>query len=125
MLADVLVTCADNLNEGMDMRAEYIAAFPEYRDDLLDLMDVAARVKRALVAVQPSSAFRNALKIGLLDAAEQKVKPRIIIRNPFRLQKIILIGAAIGSALSVVVGIIAAILMRNRAMQRSHQLPSG
>lgn len=122
-LGDVLVTFTDNLNSGMDMREEYASAFPEFREELMALMIVAARVKRALEMMRPSTAFRRMLKASLLEAAQQRSKPRVVISNPFRRQKIILLSAALGSALSVVLGIVAAVLVHNRSAQRSQQLP--
>lgn len=123
-LADVLVGYADHLNDGKDVYDEFMMAFPECREELAGLMDVARRIKQVMSPRRPALAYRSALKSNLLEAAQHKVGPRITIRNPFRKQRIILIGAAIGSAVSVLVGILAAVLLHNKAGQRSQRVPS-
>ena len=123
-LVDVLTMYTDRLNEGRDMAAEVVRTFPEYAPDLAALLDLTRRLKAALMPVKPALAFRQALRANLLVARHAKLVPHITIRNPFRRQRIVLISAAIGSVVSVVVGVIAAQVIRNRTADRTHGLPS-
>ncbi len=123
-LIDVLMMYADRLNEGRDMAAEYERIFPQYAPDLAPLFDLARRIKQALVPVRPSLAYRRELGAKLLAARRNKLMPHITIQNPFRRQRIVLISAAVGSVVSVVVGVIAALVIRNRVASRTHSLPS-
>lgn len=123
-LADVLLAYADRLNQGRQDQDDYLAMFPEHREELASLMNIAARVKMALRPVRPAQAFREVLQSNLLAAARQKVRePHLVIRNPLAHRRV-LIGAAIGSAVSVAVGITAALLLHNKALNKSHSVPS-
>lgn len=115
-LAEAVIACADQLAQGRKSPKELLAAFPEYKEELSSLLDLAVRIKQVLVPVRPGAVYREALKSRLVETARQKMTPRIAIRNPFPRRRLILISAAIGSALSVVVGVVAALLLRNRAM---------
>ena len=123
-LADVLTAYADQLGQKRQDQDDYLTMFPEYKDELASLMSVAAAVKKALRPVKPPRAYREALHRDLLATAQQKMKPSLIIRNPFDHRRLIIIGAAIGSAVSVVAGIIAAVLIHNKALHRAQETPS-
>ncbi len=123
-LADVLVMCADQLGQKDQEQDDYLALFPEYKDELSSLMSVAAAVRKALRPVRPPRGYREALHRDLLATAQQKMRPSLIIRNPFDHRRVIIIGAAIGSAISVVAGIIAAILIHNKALHKAQEVHS-
>lgn len=82
---------------------------------LRDLALLARRLKAILIPVEPSPLFREALRARLLVAArEQVMKPRP--SWPAQHKKGLLIGAAVGSALSLA-GIVA-LLFRLRSLAR-------
>jgi hypothetical protein len=120
VVVELLAAHADGLiSDGADGE-DYLNLFPAYRSELTPLLGIAERVKAALVPVEPSPAFEAGLKKDLLAAAIQRAeeegqKKRI----SFLHRRGVLIGAAaVGSALSVA-GIIAALLLRQRAMARA------
>ncbi len=120
VVVEVLAAHADHLiGDGADSE-DYLNLFPAYRAELTPLLGVAERVKAALVPVAPSPAFEAGLKQDLLAAAikraeEKEEKKRV----SFLRRRWVLIGAAaVGSALSVA-GIVAALLLRQRAMARA------
>jgi len=123
-LADVLISYADQLAQGQCSPAGFLKAFPEYGEELSSLMNIAARVKEALVPKRPSPAYRRALHRNLVETARQKMMPHIMIHNPSARRRIVIISAAIGSAISVIVGVIAALLIRSRTLQGSHEVPT-
>jgi hypothetical protein len=120
-MVDALMAHADQMATGRPVHSEFSGALKARGEELEMLMDVAAVAQGSMSAVRPSPGFRAALRADLMEAAQQKYQPRLQIRNPFRKQRIIIISAAIGSALSVIAGVVAALLVRNR--QRSHHAP--
>ena len=85
---------------------------------LAGLLPVAARVKQALKPVAPSPAFEARLRESLLAAAIRRAEERRQgSRDSFMQRRWVLIGAAAGSILSVV-GVVAAVLWRQRSMAR-------
>lgn len=122
-------TIADVLDAYAMQRGDWDAAeallrvFPEHKRELRALFQIINRLQRALMPVKPALAFKRTLGQELLEAANRGRLPTITIRNPFRRQRILL-GAAIGSAVSVAIGIIAAVLIHNKSAQRSHSAPS-
>lgn len=123
-LADVLIAYADQLAQGKSSPKTWLEAFPEHRQELSVLLDIAARLKNALMPVRPDRVYREMLRVKLVDAARQRMMPRVSLRNPFARRRIIIVGAAVTSALSVAVGIIAALLIRSRALQKPGRAPS-
>jgi hypothetical protein len=105
VLTEVLALQANGLNAGEEDLQAYLAMIPGRQGDLESLMTVAARVKKALLPVKPSSAFMRGLRRSLLAMAGPK-QPSASL--PAR--RGLLIGAAaLGSALSVA-GIIAYVI---------------
>ena len=120
VVVEVLAAHADHLiGDGADSE-DYINLFPTYRAELTPLLGIAERVKAALVPVAPSPAFEAGLKQDLLAAAIQRAEEKKEKKQvSFLRRRGVLIGAAaVGSALSVA-GIVAALLLRQRAMARA------
>jgi hypothetical protein len=120
VIVEVLAAHADQLIGDGAESEEYINLFPTYRAELTPLLGIAERIKATLVPVAPSPAFEAGLKQDLLAAAikraEEKEEKR---RVSFLRRRGVLIGAAaVGSALSVA-GIVAALLLRQRAIARA------
>ena len=120
VVVEVLAAHADHLMGDGPESEDYLNLFPAYRAELTTLLGIAERVKATLVPVTPSPAFEAGLKQDLLEAAiqreeEKEEKKRV----SFLRRRGVLIGAAVvGSALSVA-GIIAALLLRQRATARA------
>ncbi len=123
IVVEVLAAHADHLmgdEAGEAGSKDYLDLFPDYRAELTPLLGIAERVKAVLVPVTPSPAFEAGLKQDLLAAAikraeEEEEKKRV----SFLRRRGVLIGAAaVGSALSVA-GIVAALLLRQRAIARA------
>ncbi len=123
VVVEVLAAHADHLigdGESGAGSKEYLDLLPAYQAELTPLLGIAERVKAALVPVEPSRAFEAGLKQDLLAAAikraeEKEDKKRV----SFLRRRGVLIGAAaVGSVLSVA-GIVAALLLRQRAIARA------
>lgn len=120
VVVEVLAAHADHLMGDGPESEDYLNLFPAYRAELTPLLGIAERVKTALVPVTPSPAFEAGLKQDLLEAAIQRAEEKEEKKRvSFLRRRGVLIGAAaVGSALSVA-GIIAALLLRQRAMARA------
>jgi hypothetical protein len=120
VVVEVLAAHADHLMGDGPESEDYLNLFPAYRAELTPLLGIAERVKAALVPVTPSPAFEAGLKQDLLEAAIQRAEEKEEKKRvSFLRRRGVLIGAAaVGSALSVA-GIIAALLLRQRAMARA------
>jgi hypothetical protein len=120
VVIEVLAAHADHLMDDGPESEDYLNLFPAYRAELTPLLGIAERVKAALVPVTPSPAFKAGLKQDLLEAAIQRAEEKEEKKRvSFLRRRGVLIGAAaVGSALSVA-GIIAALLLRQRAMARA------
>jgi hypothetical protein len=120
VVVEVLAAHADQLAGAGADGEDYLNLFPAYRTELAPLLRIAERVKAALVAVEPAPAFEAGLRQDLMKAAIRRAEERENKRRIFRLRRRgILIGAAaVGSALSVA-GIVAALLLRQRALARA------
>jgi hypothetical protein len=121
VIVEVLAAHADQLVGNQGDSQDYLNLFPTYRAELAPLLRVAERVKAALVPVTASPAFEAALKADLLAAAAQRAQGREKTSRKylaFLRRREVLIGAALGSALSVL-GIVAALLWRQRATARA------
>jgi len=118
MVAEILAAHADHLAGDKANGEDYLDLFPAYRSELGPLLRVAERVKAALAPVTPSPEFKVGLKQDLLAAAVRRVEERKVDRRvSFLNRRRVLIGAAVGSVLSVA-GIIAALIWRQRTMAR-------
>ena len=120
VIVEVLAAHADQLAGNGADGEDYLNLFPTYRAELAPLLGIAERLKAALIAVEPATAFEAGLRQDLMKAAikraEEKEKRRRIPR--LRRRGILIGAAAVGSALSVA-GIIAALLLRQRALARA------
>src|SRR5690606_37813509 len=110
VLEEILTAHADDLNRGADttdsLAAQYAALFPE----LPTLLYLGKLLKKALVPVKPRTSFVRQLKQQLLFSLPAETAP---VPPPARLM---LIGAVVGSALSLVgVGLL---LRRARLLAR-------
>lgn len=119
VLVEVLAAHADRLVGNQANGEDFLELFPDHKAELAPLLRVAERVKAVLVPVTPTPAFETGLKKDLLEAAirrveEQKSKKKV----SFLRRRGVLIGAAVGSVLSVA-GIIAALLWRQRSIARA------
>jgi len=104
-LTEILALQANGLNVGEEDLQTYLAMIPGQQGELKSLMTVAARVKKALLPVEPSSAFVRGLHRSLLAMAGHKQPSASLLAR-----RGLLIGAAaLGSALSIA-GIIAYIV---------------
>jgi hypothetical protein len=102
VLKEVLALQANGLNAGEEDLRTYLTMVPGQQRDLESLMTLAARVKKALLPVEPSPAFVQGLRRSLMAMARRK-QPG----GSLSVRRGLLIGAAtLGSALSVA-GIIA------------------
>jgi hypothetical protein len=120
VVVEVLAAHADQLvGNGADGE-DYLNLFPTYRAELEPLLQIAERVKAVLVAVEPAPTFEAGLRQDLMAAAIRRAEEQEKQRRIFRLRRRgILIGAAaVGSALSVA-GLVAALLLRQRALARA------
>lgn len=120
VIVEVLAAHADRLVGDNAHREDFLKLFPDHKAELAPLLRVAERVKAVLVPVAPTPAFELGLKKDLLEAAVQRAeKQRPPRRVSFLRRRGVLIGAAVGSALSVVGIIIAALLWRQRSIARA------
>jgi len=120
VVVEVLAAHADQLmGDGVESE-EYLNLFPAYRAELTPLLRVAEQIKSALVPVAPSPAFEAGLKKDLLGAAIKRAEEREEKRrvSVLRRRGVLIGAAAVGSALSVA-GIVAALLLRQRAIARA------
>lgn len=139
LLIEVLVAHADHLNEEGDHTQTYLAMFPEDRETLAPLLELATQVKVVLAPVKMPPAFRAQLHTALLQAAENisstsAWRSRLVIwpRLPERLQNFplferlptppgrrILVGAAAGGAGLAAAGVAAYMLHEHFSEKRN------
>jgi hypothetical protein len=115
IIAEVLAAHADQLLNEETGSEDYAHLFPAHEGELASLLQIAQRVKAALVPATPSPEFEAGLKRELLTAAMQRRSRKPI---PLLQRRGVLIGAAVGSAISVA-GIVAALLWRQRYTARA------
>jgi hypothetical protein len=114
IIAEVLAAHADQLLNRETNSQDYADLFPAHEDQLTPLLQIAQRVKATLVPVTPSPEFEAGLKRELLTAAAKRAEAqRSRKHSPLLQRRGVLIGAAVGSAISVA-GIVAALLWRQR-----------
>ncbi len=122
VLTEILIAHVDRPDEGRRNGEDYLEMFPAYRSELEPLLTTAEMVQEVLQPVEPPPAFCENLRQGLLVAAQKKAAARQA--QPARLPgRGLLIGAAVGSALSVI-GLIAYFL-RSRAQGKAQTISSG
>ena len=119
VVVEVLAAHADHLVGNQANNADYLNLFPAYQTELAPLLRIADRVKAVLVPATPSPEFEAGLKQDLLAAAIQRAEEQANEKQvSFLRRRGFLIGAAVGSVLSVV-GIVAALLWRQRSIARA------
>ncbi len=123
-IADVLIAYTDGVAADALKAEDYLAMFPEHREELTALLGLVTQLRRVLRRVSPAPAYRAALHDDLVAAARQKMRPALTIQESPRRLRGLIIGAAIGSTVSVAAGIIATALLRRGALQRSQEAPS-
>ena len=113
VLTEILAAHADQLKKGQGKGSDYLAMFPEYREKLEPLLEIAEKVKEVLVPVEPAPAFCQSLHDDLLAAGRRRLVEGVpqLARSPGR--QILIRAAAVGSAVSVAGAI--AYLIRSRA----------
>ncbi len=117
VLAEILAAHADQLKKGQGKGSDYLAMFPDYREELRPLLETAEKVKEVLEPVEPAPAFCQSLYEDLLAAGRRRLTEGVPqLARSYRKQ--VLIGAAaLGSAVSVVGAI--AYLIRSRAIAKA------
>ncbi|MFQ5340527.1 MAG: hypothetical protein ACE5F6_03160 [Anaerolineae bacterium] len=70
LLVEVLAAHADHLNEGGDHTLTYLAMFPEDRETLAPLLELATLLKLALSPAKVSPGFRARLRAELVQTAD-------------------------------------------------------
>ena len=125
ILTEILAAHADCLNEGKGRKEDYLSMFPAYQAQLAPLLALAETVKSALRPLRPDEAFRQRLRAELLEAADRSLESLASSEEGsaswFRDRKL-LIGAVVGSALSVF-GL--AYFLRERIWPAKRAAPSG
>jgi hypothetical protein len=120
VVVEVLAAHADQLAGHGAGSEDYLNLFPTYQAELAPLLQIAERVKTVLVPVIPATAFQAGLQQDLMAAAikraEEQEKSRRV--SLLRRRGVLIGAAAVGSALSVA-GIVAALLLRQRALARA------
>lgn len=93
LLVEVLAAHADHLNAEGDNTEVYLAMFPEDRETLAPLFELAAELKTVLAPVEIPPAFREQLYATLMKAAQEHLpasgwQSRLVLppRLPERLQ---------------------------------------
>ena len=71
LLTEVLAAHADHLNEGHDFTPTYLVMFPEDRETLAPLLELATDLKKILAPVKMPAASREQLCTELVKAAEE------------------------------------------------------
>jgi len=123
-IADILIAYTDGVAADALGTRDYLAMFPEHREELAALLELTGQLRRVLRRVSPAPAYRATLHDDLVAAARQKMRPALTIQELPSRRRGLIIGAAIGSTVSVAAGIIATVLIRRGALQRSQEAPS-
>ncbi len=118
LIVEVLAAHADQLANSETDADEYAILFPAHQAELAPLLQVAQQIKTVLVPVTLSPEFETGLKRDLLAAALRRAEAQSTRRPTSLYRRRILIGAAIGSAISLA-GIVAALLWRGRYTARA------
>jgi hypothetical protein len=113
-LAEILAAHAEQLGTGKVVQTDaFLVAFPEERDELAPLLNVATRVQRTLKPVASASAFRARLRDGLLMAAHHRQTHRVLVERQGEPPWGWLLGAAaLGSAAGLL-----AVVLHSRAQE--------
>lgn len=128
-LTDILARHADALHAGDEQAEVHVARYPEYRDELLPLFQLARELDQLLEPVGAPLVFRNQLRAELVGAAVRSaagldrpwwaIRPRlqerladlpVLIRLPEAPQRQVLVRAAAGGAGLAAAGVAAYVL---------------
>jgi hypothetical protein len=102
VLVEILTAHADQLKKGQGEGSDYLAMFPDYRDELRVLLETAEKVKEVLQPVEPAPAFRQSLYQDLLAAGRRRLAGEVPQLARSHTKQILISAAAVGSAVSVV-----------------------
>ena len=116
VLAEILAAHANQLRENKRRGSDYLAMFPNYQEKLKPLLETAEKIKEVLEPVEPAPAFCQSLHEDLLAAGGRKLA-KVVPQLARSHRKQILIGAALGSAVSVAGAI--AYFIRSRATAKA------
>ncbi|MBM4431647.1 MAG: hypothetical protein FJ026_15080 [Chloroflexi bacterium] len=114
---EVLAAHADQLNNGAVKEIRRLDMPDGDKAELLCLMRLAERVKHALTPVNPSPAYKQKLRLELLQMAPRGAGCDVVVARPAPHREMV-IGAAIGSAVALVGGV--AYLIRSYMQHRPH-----
>jgi len=114
---EVLALHADQLNSRTVQETQRLDMPEGDKAELLSLMHLAARVKHALTPVNPSPAYKQKLRLDLLQMARRGASREVMVAPPAP-HKEVVIGAAIGSAVALLGGV--AYLIRSYMQNRPH-----
>jgi hypothetical protein len=124
MLAEIMAAHADRMVRGEGNDMEYLTLFPDHREELAPLLDVARQVKDTLVQVRPSVTFRERLRQDLMIAAQQRFdSPLRLERSRWR-RPWVIGAAAVGSVISLA-SAVGVIVYRRRARAAEPATVSG
>jgi hypothetical protein len=119
VIAEVLAAHAQHMADDTTDSQDYLYLFPTHEAELAPLLRIAERVKTTLMPVEPSPEFEAALRRDLLAAALERAEDRKRKKRRLLLgRRKVLIGAVLGSAISVA-GIVAAVLWWQRSAARA------
>jgi hypothetical protein len=108
---------ADQLNSTLSDEAAGLMAAGAKREDLLPLLHLTERLKRALTPVSPPESYRRKLEHDLFEMARLRARGEVVIsqHSPYK-------GLIIGTAVALMGGIAYWVHSRNRP---ERELPAG
>ena len=82
LFTEILAEHADQLNRVQNVKSDKLLMLhPDERDDVASLMNLAARLKRALKPAELDTQFRSRLQDGLTMAARHSASQKILIER--------------------------------------------
>ena len=115
-VAESITTRVDQLVSVPFDEENELALAPVDQAQVARLTELAGQFKEALVPVTPQPAFQARLRETLLAAASQRLAAQKESRVAAIRRRWVLVGAGVGSALSVA-GIVAAVLLHQRVIR--------
>lgn len=101
VLVEIVSAHADQLREGRGKEGDYLAMFPDYREELKSLLETAEKVKEVLEPVEPAPAFRQSLHRDLLAAGRWRLAREVPQLAKSHRKQILIGAAAVGSVVSL------------------------
>ncbi len=121
---DILSQDVEQLVSGSEQSATHLVVHPTVATDLEALFEFVRRIRLHLQTPEPSQLFREALRLKLVTAAnERTTRPRLSRQVPVRVghrREFIFGVAALGSIVSVA----AAFVVASRARAHAHSRPA-